>query len=284
MKIVHTIADIRASVAAARLEGKTIGLVPTMGYFHEGHLSLMRQARKDNDFVVVSLFVNPTQFGANEDLRDYPRDMDRDALMAEEAGVDLIFSPSVEEMYPEGYQTYVAVEEMTKGLCGEFRSVHFRGVATVCLKLFNIVQPDRAYFGRKDYQQLKVVERMVKNLNVPLEIVGMPTVREPDGLAMSSRNTYLSSEERKAALVLSKSLAYAQELLDSGITSGAEIQREVEVFIGPASGGLARIEYVSVVHPETLECLDRIENEAVIALAVRIGKTRLIDNGVIRNA
>lgn len=284
MKIVHTIEDARRPVAEARKRGETVGLVPTMGYFHEGHLSLMRRAKKDNGFVVVSLFVNPTQFGPNEDLQDYPRDMDRDARMAEEIGVDLIFNPSAEEMYPEGYQTYVMVEEMTKGLCGEFRSVHFRGVATVCLKLFNIVQPDRAYFGRKDYQQLKVVTRMVKDLDLPMEIVGMPTVREPDGLAMSSRNTYLSPHERKAALVLSKSLARAQELLDSGITSGAEIQRELEVFIGPASGGLARVEYVSVVHPETLECLDVIEDEAVVALAVRIGKTRLIDNGVIRNA
>ncbi|MCX6374754.1 MAG: pantoate--beta-alanine ligase [Armatimonadetes bacterium] len=282
MRVVHTIADIRASVVAARLEGKTVGLVPTMGYFHEGHLSLMRQARKDNDFVVVSLFVNPTQFGPNEDLRDYPCDMDRDARMAEEAGVVLIFNPSVEEMYPEGYQTYVAVEEMTKGLCGALRPVHFRGVATVCLKLFNIVQPDRAYFGRKDYQQLKVVTRMVSDLNVPLEIVGMPIVREPDGLAMSSRNTYLSPDEREAALVLSKSLAYARELLNQGIASGPELQSKVEEFIRREP--LARIDYVQIVDPETLNCLAEIGDTAVLALAVRIGKTRLIDNCVIRKA
>lgn len=276
MNVVHTVADARVFAEAARREGKTVGLVPTMGCFHEGHLSLMRRARDDNDLVVVSLFVNPTQFGPSEDLRDYPRDLDRDARVAEEVGVDLIFNPSVEEMYPDGYQTHVIVEKMTRGLCGDSRPGHFQGVATVCLKLFNIVQPDRAYFGRKDYQQLKVVQRMVKDLNVPMEIVGMPTVREPDGLAMSSRNTYLSPDERKAALVLSKSLAYAQELLDSGT---GDLRARVEEFI--KGEPLARVEYVEVVDPETLDPVTEIAREAVVALAVRIGKTRLIDNALI---
>ncbi len=279
MKVVHTISEARAAVTAARNEGKTIGLVPTMGYFHEGHLSLMRQAKKDNGFVVVSLFVNPTQFGPNEDFRSYPRDLDRDARMAETTGADLIFNPSPEEMYPKGYNTYVEVEKLTEALCGASRPGHFRGVTTVCLKLFNIVQPDRAYFGRKDYQQFKVIQRMVTDLNVPLEIIGMPIVREEDGLAMSSRNTYLSPEERQAALVLSKALAYAQELMEQGITSGPELEERVREFVQREP--LAQIDYVSVVDPETLECLTDIGDQAVLALAVRIGKTRLIDNALL---
>ena len=279
MKVVHTIEKVKAAVDAVRREGETVGLVPTMGYFHEGHLSLMRQAKQDNGFVVVSLFVNPNQFGPNEDLRDYPRDLDRDARMAESAGADLIFNPPVEEMYPQGYNTYVTVEKLTEGLCGASRPEHFRGVTTVCLKLFNIVQPDRAYFGRKDYQQLKVIHRMVTDLNVPLEIVGMPIVREQDGLAMSSRNTYLSLEERQAALVLSKSLAYARELMGQGIASGPELQSKVEEFIRREP--LARIDYVQVVDPEMLDGLIEIGDTAVLALAVRIGKTRLIDNALL---
>jgi len=279
MRILYSIQETREVVARTRAEGKTIGLVPTMGYFHEGHLSLMRQARLDNDLVVVSLFVNPIQFGRSEDLREYPRDLERDARTAEEVGVDIIFAPSVEEMYPDGYNTYVEVEKLTEGLCGASRPGHFRGVTTVVLKLFNIIQPDRAYFGRKDYQQLKVIQQMVKDLNVPVEIVPMPTVREPDGLAMSSRNEYLSPEERRAALVLSKSLAHAQALLDEGVTSGHELRQRVEEFIRREP--LARIEYVAVVDPETLDCLAEVQDEAVLALAVRIGNTRLIDNAVL---
>ena len=276
MRITHTVNETREIIARARGEGKTIGLVPTMGYFHEGHLSLMRRARQDDGFVVVSLFVNPTQFGPSEDFRDYPRDPDRDARMAEEVGVDLIFNPSVEEMYPHGYDTYVEVEKLTEGLCGASRAGHFRGVTTVVLKLLDIVEPDRAYFGQKDYQQLKVIERMVKDLNVPVEIVPMPTVREPDGLAMSSRNRHLSPEERKAALVLSRSLSYGQKLLDEGITSGEELQRRAEEFI--TREPLAQIDYVAVVDPETLDRVAEVREKAVLALAVRIGKTRLIDN------
>lgn len=279
MKLAHNITALRAILADARVRGRSVGLVPTMGYFHEGHLSLMRQAKKDNGFVVVSLFVNPTQFGPNEDFKSYPRDLDRDAAMAESAGADLIFNPSVEEMYPQGYSTYVDVENLTTGLCGASRPGHFRGVTTVCLKLFNIVQPDRAYFGRKDYQQLKVIERMVEDLNVPMEIVGMPIVRESDGLALSSRNLYLSPEERQAALVLSRSLSYARELMSQGISSGPELRERVEEFIRREP--LAQVDYVSVVAPETLDGLVEIKDTAFLALAVRIGKTRLIDNALL---
>ena len=280
MDILHTITETRDRICRERAEGKTIGLVPTMGFFHEGHLSLMRQARQDNGLVVVSLFVNPIQFGPSEDFRDYPRDLERDARLAEEVGVDLIFNPSVEEMYHEGHNTYVAVRKLTEGLCGASRPGHFLGVTTVVLKLFNIIQPDRAYFGQKDYQQLKVIERMVRDLDVPMEIVPMPIVREPDGLAMSSRNSYLSPEERRAALVLSKALAYGQDLLTQGVTSGEELQAQVEEFIRHEP--LADIDYVAVVDPEDLESLESIEDKALLALAVRIGKTRLIDNLVMR--
>lgn len=279
MKISQTIAETRKIIADARSNGTSIGLVPTMGFFHEGHLSLMRQARQDNGLVVVSLFVNPIQFGPSEDFRDYPRDLERDARLAEEVGVDLIFNPSVEEMYHEGHNTYVAVRKLTEGLCGASRPGHFLGVTTVVLKLFNIIRPDRAYFGQKDYQQFKVIERMVRDLDVPVKIVPMPIVREPDGLAMSSRNTYLNPDERKAALVLSKSLAYGQELLSRGVTSGKELRRRVEEFIKKEP--LAKIDYVAVVDPEELDCLVSIKDKAVLALAVRIGKTRLIDNEIL---
>jgi len=279
MVILTTVDKIREFIKDARTKGKSIGLVPTMGYFHEGHVSLMSRARQENDLVVVSLFVNPTQFGPGEDFQRYPRDLDRDARMAEEVGVDLLFCPSGEEMYPENYQTYVNVEKLSQGLCGASRPGHFRGVATVVLKLFNIVQPNRAYFGQKDYQQLKVIEQMVKDLNVPVEIVGMPIVRESDGVAMSSRNTYLSPEERRAARVLSKSLKYAQELLDNGVNDAGELSQRIEEFISKEP--LAVIDYVAVVDPDTLEYLRIVENKALVALAVRIGTTRLIDNAII---
>lgn len=278
MRIVHTIAEARDITRKARAEGQTVGLVPTMGYFHEGHLTLMREARKQNDLVVVSLFVNPTQFGPNEDFKSYPRDLDRDASMAESVGVDLIFNPPVDEMYPEGYATSVEVEGITEGLCGASRPHHFKGVTTVVAKLFNIVQPDRAYFGMKDYQQLKVIERMTTDLNMPLEIVEVPTVREPDGLAMSSRNTYLSPEEREAALVLRKSLDHARDLVLGGLTDGHELRAAILEFIEREP--LACIDYVEVVDSETLRPVKRIEGRVLVALAVRIGRTRLIDNEV----
>jgi len=279
MRIVHTIAETRDLIRRTRSEGKSVGLVPTMGYFHEGHLALMKAAGKENDLVVVSLFVNPTQFGPNEDFRAYPRDLDRDAAMAEGVGVDVIFNPSVEEMYPEGYSTYIEVEGITEGLCGASRPGHFRGVTTVVAKLFNIVQPDRAYFGEKDGQQLKVVERMVRDLDMPLDIVPVPTVREPDGLAMSSRNSYLSPEERQAALILRKSLDYAQELVTGGLRDGPELCSKVQEFIRREP--LAGIDYVVVVDPETLKPVDHIGDRVLVALAVRIGRTRLIDNAVV---
>ena len=282
MKILHTISETRKYISQSRREGKSVGLVPTMGYFHEGHLSLMRRAKIDNALVVVSLFVNPTQFGPSEDFRQYPRDLGRDSKMAESAGVDAIFNPSVEEMYPEGCRTYVEVGKLGDVLCGASRPGHFKGVATVVLKLFNIIQADRAYFGRKDYQQLRVIEQMVSDLNVPIEVIGMPIVREPDGLAMSSRNKYLNPEERKATLVLNKSLAYAQGLVNEGVTSGDEIARRVGEFI--AKEPLAQIDYVAVVDPDTLDCVAEIQNQVVLALAVRIGKTRLIDNTLLMPA
>lgn len=279
MSIIHSVEETQEYIALARGGRKSVGLVPTMGYFHRGHQSIMARAREENDLVVVSLFVNPTQFGPSEDLAAYPRDLDRDASMAREVGVDVIFNPSVDEMYPDGYSTYVNVEGITEGLCGAARPGHFRGVATVVLKLLNIVQPDRVYFGQKDYQQLKVIERMVADLNVPVEVVGMPTVREDDGLAMSSRNTYLGPDERRAALILSKALHRAQELMREGVVSTDEMYRRIVEFISEEP--LAQIDYVAVVAPETLECMPEIGGQALVALAVRIGKTRLIDNSVV---
>lgn len=279
MLILHTINEAREYIANARREGKKIGLVPTMGYFHEGHLSLMRRARVENDVVVVSLFVNPTQFGPNEDFARYPRDVERDARLAEGVGVDVIFNPSVEEMYPEGYATFVNVEGITETLEGEFRPGHFRGVATVVLKLFNILPADRAYFGLKDYQQLLVVKKMVNDLNLPIEIVPMPIIREEDGLAMSSRNTYLNNEERRAAVVLYKALQYANELVKSGLTDGKRLEHEVEEYIRKEP--LARIDYVAVRDPDNLAPVVEISKPVVLLLAVRIGSTRLIDNAVL---
>ena len=280
MQILHTLDEMHKLVSAARRGGKSIGLVPTMGFFHAGHLSLMQQARKDNDLVVVSVFVNPTQFGPSEDFKTYPRDMDHDARLAESVGVDVIFNPSPEEMYPEGYSTYVEVERFSKGLCGASRPGHFRGVATVCLKLMNITGPDRAYFGMKDYQQLRVVQRMAADLNLCVQIVPMPIFREPDGLAMSSRNTYLNPAERRAALILKKALEYAQRLIDEGITSADELRIRVVEFV--STEPLAQIDYVEVVDPDTLDCIKTLDHNAVLALAVKIGNTRLIDNTILK--
>ena len=279
MKIVQRIADVRDQVRMAGVGGSTVGFVPTMGYFHDGHLALMRKAREENGLVVVSLFVNPTQFGPDEDLSSYPRNLDRDAAMAEGVGVDLLFVPSVEEMYPDGCCTHVEVEGPSRGLCGASRPGHFKGVTTIVAKLLNIVQPDRAYFGMKDYQQLKVVERMARDLDVPVEIVAVPTVRDPDGLAMSSRNSYLSVEERRAALVVPKSLDYAEDLIGGGVRDTAGLRDRIRDFV--VREPLARIDYVEVVDSESLEPLDRVEGTAVVAVAVRIGRTRLIDNRIV---
>ena len=272
--------EVQRHCETVRLQGKSIGLVPTMGYFHEGHLTLMRRAREENDFLVVSLFVNPTQFGPNEDYERYPRDFERDRKQAEKEGVDLLFAPSVEDMYPPEYATYVEVTgTLTSVLCGAKRPGHFRGVTTVVAKLFNIVKPHKAYFGEKDAQQLRVIKRMVRDLNFDVEVISVPTVRESDGLAMSSRNEYLSPEERKAALVLWRSLNLARSLVEAGERSADRIISEMRRLI--ESEPLARIDYIEIVDSETLEKVDRIEGEVLVALAVFIGTTRLIDNIVI---
>lgn len=276
MKIVKTKAQVRQEVAQARREGKTVGFVPTMGYLHQGHLSLMEAARKENDIVVASIFVNPTQFGPNEDLDTYPRDLERDAKLAESVGVDLIFNPEVEEMYSNHFQTHVEVTEVSQNLCGAKRPGHFRGVCTVVSKLFNIVQPDCAYFGQKDAQQVIVIKRMVQDLDMPVQVKTCPIVREEDGLAMSSRNKYLSPEEREQALVLNKSLKKAQELIDNGVKDVTIIKDTMEKMIRDKE--LAKIDYVSIVSAETLQEIDEIKGSILIALAVYVGKTRLIDN------
>ena len=273
MQVVRTIAEVRAIRRA--LPG-TWGFVPTMGYLHEGHLSLVRRARAENDHVAVSIFVNPTQFGPHEDYNRYPRDLERDLRLLEPLGVDLVFAPSVEEMYPPGFQTWVIVEGVSRPLEGAARPGHFRGVATVVTKLFNIVQPDRAYFGQKDAQQAVVIRRMVQDLNIPVEIVVCPTVREPDGLAMSSRNTYLNPEERRAATVLFRALQATKARYEQGERDAERLREAMREVI--QAEPLARLDYVSVADPETLQELDRVEDRALLSLAVYIGKTRLIDN------
>lgn len=276
MQVAKTVREVRAWMKLARADGKTVGFVPTMGYFHEGHLNLMRRAKAECDLCVVSLFVNPTQFGPSEDFQRYPRDFARDAAMAESVGVDLLFAPEVEEMYPEGYQTYVEVTEITRRLEGAARPGHFRGVATVCTKLFNIVQADRAYFGKKDYQQLKVIQRMVRDLNIPIEIVPCETVREPDGLAMSSRNVYLKPDERRAATVLYRALCAGRDAILAGERNGKRVQELVETVI--ASEPLVKPEYVDVADAESLDPLEELRGEVLISLAARVGVARLIDN------
>ena len=274
--IVKTVGEVRAYVKAWRREGKTVGLVPTMGFLHEGHKSLIDRAVKENDCVVVSDFVNPTQFGPNEDLETYPRDMERDAALCEAAGAKLIFNPEPEEMYIDAL-TKVSVDKITKVLCGKTRPIHFDGVCTVVSKLFNIVTPDRAYFGQKDAQQLLVIKKMVKDLNFDIEIVGCPTVREADGLAKSSRNTYLSDEERKAALCLSRGLKLGLEAAKSGAAADAVravIRAEIE------KEPLAEVDYVETVDLDTLESA-KDAGHMLAAVAVYIGKTRLIDNFII---
>lgn len=276
MKIVNSVKDIREQVNKWRAEGLKVGFVPTMGYLHEGHKSLIQRAAKENDRVVVSIFVNPIQFGPTEDLESYPRDLQRDSLVCKEAGANLIFHPDKEEMYEEGFCSFVDMDGLTKGLCGATRPVHFRGVCTVVSKLFNIVKPDRAYFGEKDAQQLAVIKRMVRDLNIDVEVVGCPIVREEDGLAKSSRNTYLNDEERKAAVILSKSLKLAQEALKNGESDSKNIINIIKNNIN--SEKLAKIDYVQVVDSLSLEPVESIKKSVLVAIAVYIGKTRLIDN------
>lgn len=273
--VVKTIDEVRKYVKNARSEGKSVGFVPTMGFLHEGHKSLIDRAAAENDFVVVSVFVNPTQFAPNEDFEAYPRDIVKDSELCEAAGADIIFNPEPEEMYVNSL-TSVSVDKITKGLCGKTRPTHFDGVCLVVSKLFNIVTPDKAYFGQKDAQQLMVVRKMVRDLNFDIEIVGCPIIREADGLAKSSRNTYLNAEERKAALCLSRALQKGRAMLNDGETSAHtvidEMKKEIE------KEPLAKIDYVEIVDLNTLEPAEKISGGVLAAMAVYIGKTRLIDN------
>ena len=276
MQIATTINEVRKQVTAWKKEGCSVGFVPTMGYLHEGHGSLISRARQENDKVVVSIFVNPMQFGPGEDLESYPRDLDKDSAYCESLGADLIFHPEPEEMYTDGFCSYVDMSVLTEELCGLSRPVHFRGVCTVDNKLFNIVQPDRAYFGQKDAQQLAIIRRMVLDLSMGIEIVGCPIIREADGLAKSSRNTYLSAEERKAALVLSRAVKLGQELVQNGEKNADAIVNAMRALIEQEP--LARIDYVSAVDGLTMLPVHEINGGELIAMAVYIGKTRLIDN------
>lgn len=276
MEVVSTVAEVRARVKAWKKEGCSVGLVPTMGYLHEGHGSLITKAREQNDKVVVSIFVNPMQFGPTEDLESYPRDLEKDSAFCESLGADLIFHPEPEEMYHKGFSSYVDMSVLTEELCGLSRPVHFRGVCTVVSKLFHIVTPDRAYFGEKDAQQLAVIRHMVDDLNMDIEIVGCPIVREADGLAKSSRNTYLSKEERTAALVLHRSLEKAQEMIDAGEKSAKVIIGEMTKLI--EAEPLAKIDYIKMVDALTMQQIPAIDRPMLLAMAVYIGKTRLIDN------
>ncbi len=279
MKIVETVEEVRAQVKAWRKEGFSVGLVPTMGFLHEGHKSLIDRAVAENDKVVVSVFVNPMQFGPKEDLASYPRDLDRDAALCEDAGAALIFHPQPSEMYHDDFSSFVDMSTLTGGLCGKTRPIHFRGVCTVVSKLFNIVVPDKAYFGQKDAQQLAVIRHMVRDLNFGIEIVGCPIIREEDGLAKSSRNTYLNEKERQAALVLSRSLKKGKALMDAGEKDTAKIRKVITDMIEKEP--LAKIDYVEVVDWNTLESVDKVDGPVLTAIAVYIGKTRLIDNFIV---
>ncbi len=276
VEIVETIAEVREHVSRWRHEGLSVGLVPTMGYLHEGHQSLIQQAAQDNDRVVVSVFVNPTQFGAGEDLESYPRDIERDRAKCEEAGATLIFHPSVDEVYHPNRSTTIHMADISEELCGKSRPIHFDGVCLVVGKLFNIVQPDRAYFGQKDAQQLLVVRRMVRDLNFNVEVVGCPIIREEDGLAKSSRNTYLSIEERAAATVLNRALTQGKNLCEAGERNTRVIRAAIAETLDQEP--LADTEYIEIVSADTVKPIDYIRGEVLCALAVRIGKTRLIDN------
>jgi len=279
MKTVTTITEFRNIAAQWKKDGNSIGFVPTMGYLHEGHGSLISRA-SENDKVVVSIFVNPMQFGKNEDLGSYPRDFEKDCELCESLGTDLVFHPEPSELYTPEFHSFVDMSMLTENLCGASRPGHFRGVCTVVNKLFNIVKPDRAYFGEKDAQQLAVIKRMVQDLNIDVEIIGCPIVRDPDGLAKSSRNTYLSHDERKAALILSKAVNYAETLVAHGETDSKTVTSTMtEIILGEP---LARIDYVKAVSSLTMEDTDIIAPQTLIAIAVFIGKTRLIDNLIVK--
>jgi pantoate--beta-alanine ligase len=280
MEIIVQSKEMQRRAEQQRRAGMTIAFVPTMGFLHEGHLSLMREGRKRGDCLVASIFVNPTQFGPAEDYDRYPRDLKQDLKLVQGVGVDICFTPSVAEIYPDGFQTYVEVEQVTRNLCGISRPSHFRGVTTVVAKLFNIVKPHLAFFGQKDYQQLIVIKRMVKDLNMDIEVIGVPTVRESDGLAMSSRNAFLNPKKRKEAARLHRSLLRGKELFAQGERSAATILHEVRRIIEEDQAAV--IDYVKICDAHTLEDIEELKGEAVIALAVKMGKTRLIDNIILK--
>lgn len=276
MKIVKTIEEVRNIISQWRAEGMSVGLVPTMGFLHEGHKSLIDRAVSENDKVVVSDFVNPTQFGPNEDLEAYPRDINHDAELCEKAGAALIFNPEPSEMYYDDCEAYVNINSLSDELCGKSRPIHFKGVCTVVSKLFNIVKPDRAYFGQKDAQQLAIIKRMVRDLNFDVQIVGCPIIREADGLAKSSRNTYLSSEERKAALILSKAVKLGEDMAKNGENDAEKIVSKMKELINTEP--MARIDYVEAVDAISIKPVKKMDGAVLVAMAVYIGKTRLIDN------
>ena len=274
MQVTKTVEETRKQIKQWKKEGKTIGLVPTMGFLHEGHASLIRKCREQNDIVVVSDFVNPTQFGPNEDLEAYPRDFERDSKLCESLGADLIFAPSPEDMYHDPH-AFVSIDTLSETLCGKTRPIHFKGVCTVVTKLFHIVAPDRAYFGEKDAQQLAIIRKMVKDLNFDIEIVGCPIVREEDGLAKSSRNTYLNDKERQAALCLSRAVKTGKEVIYTG-ADAKEVLNPMKAII--EAEPLARIDYVMMVDALTMRPIEKADRDVLVAMAVYIGKTRLIDN------
>ena len=279
MKVISSIVEMHKTSLGLRNRGKSVGFVPTMGALHKGHTSLIEKAKKDNDGVILSIFVNPTQFTAGEDYYSYPRDIEKDKTTASDIGVDYLFLPSADEMYPEGYKTFVNVEDITEPLCGKFRLGHFKGVATVVLKLFNIVKPHKAYFGEKDYQQLLVIRRMARDLNLDIEIVNMPTIREGDGLAMSSRNRYLNQKEMVSAAAIYKALKISQEMVKDSERVSKNIITEMERVIKSEDG--IKIDYISICDPDTLEDVKIINDRVLIAIAVRIGNARLIDNCIV---
>ena len=278
MKVIKTISELKDTLKPYRKEGKSIGLVPTMGFLHKGHASLIKKAVEDNDIVVVSDFVNPIQFGPNEDLESYPRDINADSKLCEEIGADFIFNPEPSEMYHDK-KAFVDIEGLSDNLCGAKRPGHFRGVCTVCTKLFNIVGPDRAYFGQKDAQQLAIIKKLVLDLNIPVEIIPVPIVRENDGIAMSSRNTYLSKEERNAALCLSKAIFIGEKMAKDGASLEKVLEKMTEII---KTEKLAKIDYISAVDLETIENVENFNQDTLVAIAVYIGKTRLIDNFIYR--
>lgn len=279
MQIIESIQEMQSLSETLRKEDHIIGLVPTMGYLHKGHLSLMRKAREETDRVIATIFVNPTQFGPGEDYEKYPVDRESDIKKLREAGVDILFCPKARDVYADGYLTYINVESITEGLCGRSRPTHFRGVATIVAKLFNICKPHKAYFGKKDFQQLRVIETMAKDLNMDIEIIGLPIIREKDGLAMSSRNAYLNPEQRQAALSLNRALKRAEEMIQEGELRSKRVIDEMTGIIESEKG--TDIDYIEVCNPATLKTLEIIKGSVLIAVAVHIGRARLIDNCVV---